>query len=58
MTFADNYQKLYVSVEEPLFEDGPRADLADNNTFVRITCLDIAGKVPTKQWTKVAFGYG
>jgi hypothetical protein len=39
MTFAHNYQKLYVGVEEPLFEDGPRADLADNNAFARITCL-------------------
>ncbi len=50
MTFADNYQKLYVSVEEPLYEDGPRADLEDNNAFARITCFDMASKIPTKQF--------
>lgn len=36
MTFADNYKTLYVNVEEPLYEDGPRADLKDNDAYIRI----------------------
>jgi hypothetical protein len=36
ITFADNYTSLFVNVEEPLYEDGPRADTIDNNAFIRI----------------------
>lgn len=36
MSFADNYQTLYVNVEEPLYEDGPRADLTENGAYIRI----------------------
>lgn len=36
MTFADNYKTLFINVEEPLYEDGPRADLEDNNSYIRI----------------------
>jgi hypothetical protein len=44
LDFADNYTKLFVSVEEPLYEDGPRADLTENNTYTRILKFDIASK--------------
>lgn len=50
MSFADNYKTLYVSVEEPLYEDGPRADLTDNNAFIRIIKYDVTGKKATKQY--------
>lgn len=50
MTFADNYKTLFVNTEEPLYEDGPRADLADNNTFIRIFKFDVAGKMNTAQY--------
>jgi len=44
MSFADNYKTLYVSVEEPLYEDGPRADVVDNNAFIRVIKFDVADK--------------
>ena len=39
--YADNYQSLYVSVEEPLFEDGPSADTQENNAYTRIYKFDV-----------------
>jgi hypothetical protein len=42
MSFADNYKTLFVNVEEPVYEDGPRADLTDNHTFIRILKFDVA----------------
>jgi hypothetical protein len=36
MTFANNYKTLFVNAEEPLYEDGPRADVTDNNAYIRI----------------------
>jgi len=50
MSFADNYKTLYVSVEEPLYEDGPKADVADNNAFIRIVKFDVATKKNTGQY--------
>jgi hypothetical protein len=50
MSFADNYKTLYVNVEEPLYEDGPRADVVDNNTFIRIIKFDAEEKKSTGQY--------
>lgn len=50
LTFADNYKTLYVNVEEPLYEDGPRADLTDNNAFIRIFKYNAASKQNTQQF--------
>jgi hypothetical protein len=50
MTFADNYKTLFVNIEEPLYEDGPRADLTANNAFVRIFKFDVARKRNTAQY--------
>jgi len=36
LTFADNFKHLYISLEEPLFQDGPQAALEQNNALVRI----------------------
>ena len=44
LTFADNYKTLFVNVEEPLYEDGPRAGVTDNNATIRILKFDIASK--------------
>ncbi|HVX48956.1 MAG TPA: esterase-like activity of phytase family protein [Chitinophagaceae bacterium] len=44
LTFADNYKTLYVNVEEPLYDDGPRAGLRDTATWVRILKYDVAAK--------------
>ena len=50
LTFADNYKTLFVSVEEPLYEDGPRADVADNNAYIRLFKFDVAEKKSTIQY--------
>ena len=50
LSFANNYQTLYVNVEEPLYEDGERAGLTDNNPFVRIYRYDVASKKNTAQY--------
>ena len=50
LTFADHYKTLYVNVEEPLYEDGPRADVIYNNTFVRLLKFDVATRQNTKQF--------
>lgn len=50
MTFDDNFKTLYASVEEPLYEDGPRADTVDNNAFIRIFRFSMPGQQPIKQF--------
>lgn len=49
-TFADNFKTLYLSLEEPLYQDGPRADLARNKAFVRIYKIDLVSKKNTAQY--------
>lgn len=50
MSFADHYKTLYVSMEEPLFEDGPQADVTDNKAFTRIIKFDVASGKSTAQY--------
>ena len=50
LTFADNFKKMYVSVEEPLYEDGPRAGLKDTVTWIRIIKYDVATHEPIAQY--------
>ena len=50
MSFADNYKTLFVNVEEPIYEDGPRADVTNNNTYIRILKFDWAAKKNTGQY--------
>ena len=50
LTFANNYRSLYVSVEEPLYDDGPRAGLHDTTAWTRIIQYDMATKKPTAQY--------
>ena len=50
MCFADNYQSLYVNVEEPLYEDGPKADTEENNAFIRILKFDTKSNKNTGQF--------
>ena len=49
LTFADNFKNLYVNVEEPLYEDGPRADVTDNNAFIRIFKFNVGSRQNTQQ---------
>jgi hypothetical protein len=50
MSFADHYQTLYVNVEEPLYEDGPRADTMPNKAWIRIFRFDARTKKNTAQY--------
>ncbi len=50
MTFDDNYNTLYVNVEEPLYQDGPRADTVDNNAFIRILRFNMPAQQLIKQY--------
>lgn len=50
MTFTNDYKTLYLSIEEPLYEDGLKADTTDNNAFVRIFEYDMATRKHSKQY--------
>jgi hypothetical protein len=50
LAFANHYKTLYVSVEEPLYEDGPRAGLKDTSGWIRIIKYDVATKQPVAQY--------
>lgn len=50
LSFGDNYQHLFVNVEEPLYEDGPRAGLNDSTGWIRIIKYDVASKQPMAQY--------
>lgn len=50
IAFADNFKTLYVSVEEPLYEDGPQADVTDNNAFIRINKFNTSTKKAVAQY--------
>jgi hypothetical protein len=44
MTFSGDHKKLFVNIEEPIFEDGPRAGLEDSTGIIRILEYDVASK--------------
>jgi len=50
MSFADDFKTLYVNVEEPLYEDGPRADIMQNDPWIRIFKFDTKTKRNTAQY--------
>ncbi len=50
LTFADNFKTMYISVEEPLYDDGPRAGLKDTITWTRIIKYDAASHQPVAQY--------
>jgi len=50
LTFADNFKSLLISLEEPLYQDGPEADLVRNKAFIRIYKIDLQSKKNTAQY--------
>lgn len=50
LTFADDFKALYVNVEEPLYEDGPRAGLNDSTAWIRIIKYKVQTKSPVAQF--------
>lgn len=49
-SFADNYKKLLVSLEEPRYEDGPQAALTANEAWVRIYSFNTRNGKNTAQY--------
>ena len=45
-----SFKTLFVNVEEPLYEDGPQADVVENDAFIRIIKFDAATKKPVAQY--------
>ena len=50
LTFADDFKTLYVNVEEPLYQDGPRAAVTPNNAWIRIVKFNTENKKPIAQF--------
>jgi hypothetical protein len=50
LAFAGNYKTMYVSVEEPLYEDGPPAGLTDVLALTRLIKYDMATGKPVAQY--------
>ena len=50
LTFADNFKTMYVSIEEPLYPDGPRAGLQDAAAYTRIIKYDVTTRTPVVQY--------
>ena len=50
MSFTKDFKTLFVNIEEPLYEDGPRADLTDNHPWIRIYKFDVGSKKNTAQY--------
>lgn len=50
LTFADNYRSLVVSMEEPLFQDGPQSAVTANDPFVRFYKFDLKTNVNVAQY--------
>lgn len=50
LTFADDFKTLYVNVEEPLYQDGPRATVSPTNSWIRIVKYEIAKKRQVAQY--------
>jgi hypothetical protein len=50
ITFSNDLNDLYVGMEEPLYEDGPRADVTKTNSWVRFFKYDVASKKNTAQY--------
>jgi hypothetical protein len=50
VTFTHNYKKLLVSVEEPLYEDGPRAGLKDSSGWTRIINFNMKTRKPLGEY--------
>jgi hypothetical protein len=50
LSFANNYKTLFVNIEEPLYEDGPRAGLEDADAWIRILKFKTKGHKPVAQY--------
>lgn len=50
LSFANGFKNLYVSIEEPIYEDGTRAGLGDTTAWIRILKYDAENKTQLAQY--------
>ena len=50
LAFAGNYSDMFISIEEPLYEDGPPAALQDRPAFARIIRYNLASREHVAQY--------
>ncbi|GAC1529414.1 MAG: esterase-like activity of phytase family protein [Sediminibacterium sp.] len=50
LSFADDFKTLYVSLEEPRYEDGPRAGIKANAAWTRIYKFDVLTRANKAQY--------
>jgi hypothetical protein len=50
LTFANDYSMMFAGMEEPLYQDGPQADLQPGNAWVRIYQFDMSSKKNIAQY--------
>jgi hypothetical protein len=50
LSFSGDYKKLFVNVEEPIYEDGPRAEPGDSAAWIRIIEFDATSRQPLAQY--------
>ena len=50
LTFDNSHRNLFVSVEEPLYQDGPRAGTGDSTGIIRIIKFDMKTEKPIAQY--------
>jgi hypothetical protein len=53
LTFSRDHKSLFVSVEEPLYQDGPPAGVGDSTGIVRIIKFDLNTKKPVMQYAYI-----
>ncbi|MFX8512340.1 esterase-like activity of phytase family protein, partial [Acinetobacter baumannii] len=49
-TFNNDYSKYYTNVEEPLYQDGDRADTKPNDAWIRIFEFTTKDKLNTAEY--------
>jgi hypothetical protein len=50
ISFNKNFDTLYAALEEPMYEDGPRADVTKTNSWIRVFQFDMLSKKNTAQY--------
>ena len=50
LAFADNFKTMFISIEEPLYQDGPRAGLQPSGAYTRIIKYNMATHKPVAQY--------
>jgi len=50
LSFTNDYKTIYVNVEEPLYEDGPKASGGDSSAWTRILEFDVASRKQVAQY--------